>query len=344
MRQLLPEGGGGKRFDAAWFQRVAAWPAANFVMPNTRSIANQVDLFSADADSPARVDLIPTAAGDPLLGTARPPQGLSLLLSASAARQLKVAAGNTVRMALERQREGRTEQTAVELRVDGVLPAEQLDSRAALASLPTLESVQSWRDGYLIAGFGPDGSGPPPPIEAYPLFRMYATSIRDVEALAARLEAEGVSTHTQVREIAATLGLQRNLRTVLAIIGSIAAAGALVALTALQFSTVRRKRREYALLKLTGHGRAWLMGLPCANALVVALVGELLSLAFYAATATAINLHFAAHLAVGESAVSLHASDIALGLVLAILISILPALWGGWRASKIEAADELRDN
>ncbi|OUM00026.1 ABC transporter permease [Variovorax sp. JS1663] len=344
MRQLLPEGAGGKRFDAAWFEHVRTWPETSFVMPNTRAIANQVDLFSTAADAPARVDLLPTAAGDPLLGAARPPEGSTILLSATAARQLGVRAGQTVRMALERQREGRAEQTAVDLQLAGVLPAEQLDSRAALASLSLLESVQSWRDGYEVADFGGGGSGPPPRTEAYPLFRLYATSIREVESLAARLEAEGVSTHTQVREIAATLGLQRNLRVVLALVGGIAVAGALVALSALQFSTVRRKRREYALLKLTGHGRGWLIALPCAGAVVVAIAGGLLALCFHAVTAAAINLHFAAHLAVNESAVRLPAGDAAVGLLAAVVISVLPALWGGWRASKVEAADELRDN
>ena len=343
MRQVLPESSAGQRYDAAWFTRVRAWPEVSFAMPNTRSIANQVDLFAEGAPAPLRVDLLPTAPGDPLLGQAQVPQGRGILLSAPAAQRLKVAAGGTVRVALERQREGNLENAAVELPVAGVLPLALLDTPAALASLALLESVQSWRDGYRIEGFGNAGSGPPPVATYYPLFRLYATSIREVGALSARLQAEGISTYTRAREIDATLGLQSNLRTVLALVGAIAAAGAIIALAALQMATVRRKRREYALLKLTGHGRGWLMALPCVHALVVALAGGLLALVFYGVTAAAINLHFAAHLAVGEAAVRLRPADMAAGLLAAILISVLPALWGGWRASQVEAADELRD-
>jgi putative ABC transport system permease protein len=343
MRQVLPESSGGQRFDAAWFARVRAWPEVSFAMPNTRAIANQVDLFADGAPAPLRVDLLPTAPGDPLLGQAAVPPGRSILLSAPAAQRLKVAAGSSVRLALARQREGTLETAVVDLSVAGVLKLALLDSPAALAPLALLESVQAWRDGYRIEGFGPAGSGPPPVAAHYPLFRVYASSIREVGALAARLQGEGISTYTRAREIDATLGLQRNLRTVLALVGAIAAAGAIVALAALQMATVRRKRREYALLKLTGHGRGWLMALPCVHALAVALAGGLLAMLFYGVTAAAINLHFAAHLAVGEAAVRLRATDMAAGLLAAILISVLPALWGGWRASQVEAADELRD-
>jgi ABC-type lipoprotein release transport system permease subunit len=116
-----------------------------------------------------------------------------------------------------------------------------------------------------------------------------------------------------------------------------------VALAALQIATVRRKRREYALLKLTGHGRPWLVLLPCLQALAVALAGAALALVVYRIGAALINSHFAAHLAPGEAAVRLGGADVAAGVAAATLVSMLPALWAGWRASNVEAADELRE-
>lgn len=343
MRQVLPESSGGQRYDAAWFERVRAWPEVAFAMPNTRAIANQVSLFADAAPAPLLVDFLPTAPGDPFLGALPAPQGHALLLSDTAAQRLGVRPGQRLRMALERVRDGATERAAVDLQVQAVLPAAQLDAVAALASLPLLEAVQAWRDGYTVEAFGPDGQGPAPALEAYPLFRLYAPSIQAVAPLVARLEAEGISTYTRGREIDATLGLQRNLRAVLGLVGAIAVTGAVVALAALQIATVRRKRREFALFKLTGHGRAWLMALPCLHALAVALAGSLLALGFHAATAAAIGLHFATHLSQGEAAVRLLAVDLAAGVAAAIIVCVLPALWGGWRASKVEAADELRD-
>lgn len=344
MRQVLPESSGGHRFDAAWFERVAKWPETAFVMPSTRSIANQVYMVGKAESEPQLVELLPTAAGDPLLGGAAAPPAHALALSAAAAQRLRVAAGGKVRVALERQREGRGEHAVLDLAVAAVLPSSGLDRVAALAPLALLEEVQAWRDGHTVAGFGSEGSGPPDPITVYPLFRLYAPSIGLVSALAARLEAEGVSTFTREREIEATLGLQRNLLAVLGLVGLIAAAGAVVALSALQLAHVQRKRRDYAVLKLTGHGGGWLAALPCLNALAVALAGAVLAFAFYAATAFAINRYFAGSLSAGEAAVRMDASGLAAGVLGALLISALPALWGGWRASKVEAADELREN
>lgn len=343
MRQILPEGSGGKRFDAAWFDKVRAWPEVGFVIPGTRAIASQVDFFAPEAAAPQRVELLPTAQFDPFLGGFPLPTGHRVLLSQPAASRLGVGAGDRVQMALERRRDGQTEQAAVEIDIIDVLPLGQLDAVAALASLGFVEDVQGWRDGYVVEAFGSQGSGLPPPSEAYPLFRIHAASIREVEPLVARLEQENIYTHSRVREVASTLNLQRNLRVILLLIGGIACAGAVVALGALQLATVRRKRREYALLKLTGHGRGWLMALPCVQGVVVALGGAVLALLFYAAAATVINLYFSTQLSVGEAAVSMPLRGIALGSGMAIMLSVLPAMWGGWRASGVEAADELRE-
>jgi putative ABC transport system permease protein len=343
MRELLPEGSGSSRFDAAWFERVRRWPDVAFVIPTVRFAAALVDLASDGAPAPVNAELRATAAGDPLLSGLKPPEGTALVLSAEAARKLAVGANQKLTIPFSRTRDGRDERTAIEVTVADVLPLAASDGTHALAAPALVESIESWRDGYRVPGFGDAGSGPPPPRVVHSLFRMYAGSIRDVAALAARLEAEGVSTRTREREIASTLGLQRNLRVILALVGAVTLIGAVVALTALQVATVRRKRREYALLKLTGHGRGWLVALPCLNALAVALVGAAIAYILFVAGAAAINAHFAVHLAGGEAAVRLRGADVAAGAGVALLVSLLPALWGGWRASNVEAADELRD-
>lgn len=344
MREMVPAATGANRFDAAWLERVRRWPELAFVIPTIRSAAALVELYSDTAPAPVTLELRATAAGDPLLGGAAAPAGSGLMLSAEAAARLNAKPGQALTIPLSREREGRAERAALSVSVAGILPLAVSEGSSALAAPPLLEAVESWRDGYRVPGFGDAGSGPAPPRTVHPLFRMYAHSIREVEALAARLEAEGVSTHTRAREIASTLGLQRNLRTVLGMVAAITLAGAVVALAALQIATVRRKRREYALLKLTGHGRGWLVALPCAHAVAVALAGALLALVVYALAAAAINTYFAAHLSAGEAAVRLGPVEVASGMLAAVLISMLPALWGGWRASNVEAADELRDH
>lgn len=344
MRELVPEATGANRFDAAWFERVARWPEVAFVIPTVRSAAALVELFSDGAAAPVTLELRASAAGDPLLGGQAAPLGFGIVLSSEAARRLDARPGQALTIALSREREGRSERAALPLALTAVLPPAVSDGVSALAAPALLEAIEAWRDGYGVPAVGDGtGNGPAPVRSVHALFRMHATSIREVEALAARLDGEGIATRTRAREIASTLGLQRNLRTVLSLVAAITVAGAVVALTALQLSTLRRKKRDHALLKLTGHGRAWLVALPVVNAGAVALVGALLALGVYGAAAAAINTYFAAHLASGEAAVRLGFAEIAIGVAAATMMSVLPALWGGWRASNVEAADELRE-
>jgi putative ABC transport system permease protein len=308
-----------------------------------RSAAALVDLFAEGATAPVTTELRETGVGDPLLAGLAPPSGASVVLSAEAAQKLSARKGQALTIPLSREREGRTERTTIAVQVADVLPLAASDSTSALAPVDLLAAIESWRDGYTVNGLDGEGRGPPPARTVHPRFRLHTVSIRQVDAVAARLAAEGVSTNVSAREIASTLGLQHNLRTVLALVGGVTLAGAVVALAALQIATVRRKRREYALLKLTGHGRAWLVALPCLNAVGVALLGGALAFGVYVAGAGFINNYFATHFTAGEAAVRLGAPDIAAGLLAAVAVSLLPALWGGWRASNVEAADELRD-
>lgn len=343
MRQMQPAATGNNRFDAAWFARVRAWPGVDFVIPTVRSAAALVELFSDSADAPVTADLRATASNDPLLGGLKPPTGATLVLSAETARRLKVSVGESLIIPLRRQREGVGENATIGITVAGVLSLSASDGVNALAPAPLLDAIESWRDGYTVPGVGEGGAGPAPPRVVYPSFRLYAVSIHQVADIAARLEAEGVTTTTREREIEGMLGLQRNLQGVLTLVAAVTLSGAMVALLALQAATLRRKRHEHALLKLVGYGRAWLMSLPCMQAALVALIGGVLALGLYSMGAGAINAYFASHFLSGEAAVHLNPADVLLGFAAALLISILPALWGGWRASNVEAADELRD-
>ena len=94
---------------------------------------------------------------------------------------------------------------------------------------------------------------------------------------------------------------------------------------------------------MAGHGRSWLVAMPALHAVATALAGGALAFGIASIAAWAINRHFASHLSPGEAAVHLGPPQAALGLLGALVVSLLPALWGGWRASNVEAADELRD-
>lgn len=343
MRRITPAATGTNRFDAAWIERVRAWPEVAFVIPTVRYSASLVDLYSADASMSLSAELFETAPMDPLLAGATPPTGHALVLSAAAAERLNTRQGQTLQLSLGRERDGVVERAILEVTVAAVLPRSAGTRESAFVPQSLLAGIESWRDGYLVPGFGNAGGGAPPIREVHARFRLHTHSIRQVEDVARRLASEGVATDVDSPQIAATLGLQRNLQAVLALVAGVTIAGAVVALSALQVAAVRRKRREYALLKLTGHGRSWLVAMPCVSAAAVAMLGAVIGFAVYGVAAWAINRHFASHLAEGEQAVQLGGGEVGLGLAAALLVSLVPAVIAGWRASRVEAADELRE-
>lgn len=341
VRLLEPEVSG--HFDAAWFERQRARPDVSYVLPVVDRAATLVEAFGDGVST--MISLRPSSAGDPLVGAEAAPVGLGVMLDEAAARKLKVRVGDSVRLRLTRPAaEVAGAAAVVAVTVVALMPPRSTDTEDGLADHALMESVDAWRAGHTVERIGPGGDGPPPPRMEYPLFRLHARSSHDVGPLARRLESEGVHVRTRTRDLDIALGLQRDLGAVLAMVTAVTLAGAAMALTALQVATLRRKRREFALLKLTGHGRRWLMGMSLLNAAGLAMAGALIAIAVAGLGAAIINAYFGANLRAGEAAARLDWRDALVGLAAGLVISILPAAWGGWRASNVEAADELRES
>lgn len=342
MRLILPEVTGNARFDQAWFDQWRARADVAFVLPNTRAIAGQVDLVTNTGET-LRVSLNPTAPGDPLGGGEVVTGPDKIALTAETARRLAVKAGDPLTLAIERTRGGRIEPASLKVTVAAILPIEKAAGTGAYVTLPLLLDIQSFRDGYRVPGLGDIGTDLAPETNNFPLFRLYARSIRDVAPLAEALRADGVQPSTRESEIANTLQLDANLRAVLAIILAAAALGIAVSLLAGQLAALQKKRRDLAILKLIGYGPGWLAALPVGQILAVCLIGGVLASLLFLGAATAINRFFAGSLGAGESACRLSLGEIA-GIMAATLIVALPAgLAAGWRATRIDPAQEVRD-
>ena len=267
-----------------------------------------------------------------------------IILSAGAARKLGAVPGQRLDILISRSRGGVSEPATAAAEVRGVLPVERYAGDAGFVASSLVEAIQAYRDGHAVPALGWAGDAPASAIDSYPLFRLYTRSIRDVATVSARLQAMDITPFTREGDIATTLGLQRNLIAVLLIVSALAALGFTVAMVALQIATVRRKRREYAILQLVGYGRGWLLALPCVEAMLLAAGGIALALLLYAAAAAGINLHFADHLAQGEQACRLSPPITAALAALALAASLVPALLAGLAAAAIDPGDELRES
>ena len=68
-----------------------------FLVPRTRSIAATIELGSDSSSRNVRAELIPSAAGDPLLPPGEVPDGVThIVLSRSTAQKLHVEPGDTL--------------------------------------------------------------------------------------------------------------------------------------------------------------------------------------------------------------------------------------------------------
>ena len=181
-----------------------------------------------------------------------------------------------------------------------IIEPDRYDGLAAFVSLPLQQAVQDYRDGFAVPALGWTGDGEAPAPQAYPLFRLYAKTIGDVEPIAADLRKAGVSVSTararsRARWRSAATDHPRHHRGArrVRLSGSLAAS---------LWANAQRKRRELAVLGLVGYAPGWLTCFPLAQSGVIALAGSALAIVLFLLVAAAIINLFSRSIATGESA------------------------------------------
>ncbi|MGG2818119.1 FtsX-like permease family protein [Pseudomonas aeruginosa] len=309
VREIIPVGGA--RYRAEDIAALAARADVAFAVPRTRQIAATADL-SGGGETALSVEMIPSAAGDPLLaGLPQPDRPTRVVLSHGAAEKLGAQPGERIVARIGRRMDGQAQSQRLELEVLAVLPQERFARDALFAPLALLEAAEDYRDG------------------------------RAVEGLRRHFVASGVEVATQAEAIAQVRSLSRNLGLVFWIVAALAIGGAFAAIAASSLAAVERKRRALAVLRLLGFPTAALVGFVMLLALFSAVFGLFLAGLLYAATAGALNHLFDNQS--GEFVCRLLPSHYLTALLATLLCSVLAAASGGWRAARIEAAEGLRD-
>ncbi len=340
VREIIPVGGA--RYRAEDIAALAARADVAFAVPRTRQIAATADL-SGGGETALSVEMIPSAAGDPLLaGLPQPDRPTRVVLSHGAAEKLGAQPGERIVARIGRRMDGQAQSQRLELEVLAVLPQERFARDALFAPLALLEAAEDYRDGRAVAAYGwPGKAGETPRARIYPGFRLYARDLDAVEGLRRHFVASGVEVATQAEAIAQVRSLSRNLGLVFWIVAALAIGGAFAAIAASSLAAVERKRRALAVLRLLGFPTAALVGFVMLLALFSAVFGLFLAGLLYAATAGALNHLFDNQS--GEFVCRLLPSHYLTALLATLLCSVLAAASGGWRAARIEAAEGLRD-
>ncbi|UVK98711.1 ABC transporter permease [Pseudomonas sp. B21-048] len=338
-REIIPLGGG--RFSAAFIEQLNQRSDVAFALPRTRQIAATTDLTAGA--STVTVEMIPTAANDPLLGSLPVPQGLGqVLLSQTTAEKLGAKAGDWLQASFGRQVAGRGEAQRTRVQVLRVLPLEAFARDGLFASLALLEAAEDYRDGRAVPAFGwPGDAVGVTEQRVYPAFRLYASSLKDVEPLRQYFAAQNLLVSTQAQTIAQVQSLSRNLSIVFWIIAGLALAGAFAAIFAGALAAVERKRRALSVLRLLGFSTAALLLFVVVQALYSAGLAALLSAVLYGLAQSGLNHLFAQ--VPGEYASHLLARHYALALAAVLGVSAVAAVCGGWRVARIQACEGIRD-
>ncbi|CAH0186877.1 FtsX-like permease family protein [Pseudomonas lactis] len=334
-REIIPLGGG--RFSAAFIAQLGERSDVAFAVPRTRQIAATAQVGTLT------LEMLPTAAGDPLLAGLPMPHGLDqIVLSHTAAEKLAARPGDWLDTSFARQVAGRVEAQRTRLQVLAVLPLEAFAREGLFADLALLEAAEDYRDGRAVPALGWAGEAASVSEQRiYPAFRLYARSLSDVEPLRVYFAEQNLLVSTQAHTIAQVQSLSRNLSIVFWIIAGLALAGAFAAIFAGTLAAVARKHRELSVLRLLGFSTAALLLFVLLQALYSAGFAAVLSVGLYGLAEAALNKLFVQ--VPGEYASHLLARHYGLALVAVLGVSAVAAACGGWRVARIQASEGIRD-
>lgn len=340
VREIIPLGG--TRLQADFIEALRQREDVAFAIPRTRQIAATSELQITPGEARVSVEMLPTAAGDPLLQGLPVPQTLQqVVLSHSAAEKLGVTPGSQLQARFGRQRGGDLQWQQTTLHVLAVLPLAAFERDALFAQAALLEVVEDYRDGLSVPALGWPGAAATQAPRIYPGFRLYARALDDVEPLRQYLAAQQVQVVTQAAQIAQVQALSRNLDLLFWLITTLALGGAVAATSAGVLAAVERKQRELAVLRLLGFGSGALLLFVVLQALYSGLFASVLSALLYRLAEGGLN-----HLFVqvpGDYASRLLPEHYLVALGAVLLASALAAALGGMRVARIDASQGIRD-
>ena len=332
-----------RTLEPALFRRLAADPRIAFVVPRTRALSATIVLENpARPASGQRVELLPTALGDPLLPGYSAMDADELILSITAAQRLGLGAGDPVLASVARSRGAEREVLTLSMRVGGIAPIAAATRDAAFASVPVLLLAEDFLDGTVGAEARPM-SEEEAMQRPFAGFRLYAARLEDVPALDRELRLAGIEVASRAEAVAGLLRLDRNLALLFLAIAGAGGAGYLVSLGVGLWAQVERKRRDLALLSLLGMKRRVLLMLPLIQAAAVALAGAGFAFAVALAVAGVLNRAFAGSVT-GDRPVCLLTAGMGLAAAGVTLAGgVVAALLAGMRAAAVAPAEGLAE-
>jgi putative ABC transport system permease protein len=342
-REVAPIGSG--NYEPDWFAEMGARDDVAFVVPRTRSLAASIRVRAVDGGRIVDIELIPSAAGDPVLDTATgTPQGFTeVVLATTAAEKLSVGVGDALQGIVTRTRNGTQESELLPMTVIGIAPIVSFARDGLFVSTELIAAVEDFLDGRQVPSLGWDGTQARPADRAFASFRLYASAIDEVAGLRQAFADQGIEVRTSAADIELVERLDRNLSVVYWIIALIAITGYCLSFATTVWANVDRKRREFSVLRLTGFRTQEIVWFPLLQAAFTALFGWLLAVAVFLTVQGTLNALFADTIGGGNPVCRLEVWHLLAALLMTLIAAIAAAVVGGRRVAHLEPSLGLRD-
>jgi len=331
-------------YDPEWIAQLRKRPDVGFAIGQTRSLNTLADLQVDSSHFVENAEVIPTDIGDPLLGNLRIPQENEVVLTQEAARQLAVKAGDSVILRVSRQLDERREWGRKSLVVAGVLPATYFNRAAIFTHASLLLTLEHFRDGYAIPGLGVSSGQPlnaTPP--RYARARLYASSINDVASLERDLRAQRIETSSRLADIENVKSINRVLGLIFNIIAATALVGCIASLIGSFIANVDRKRKHIAVLRLLGFTGPAVGGYVIVQGCLLSLFAYVGGYGIYLIASQIFNRALAGSQATDQMLCKITLMHSLLAMLITVVVSLVVASIGAYRAIKIEPAQSLRE-
>jgi putative ABC transport system permease protein len=352
--EIIPAGSG--HYAPAWFAQMAARDDVAFIIPQTRSIAAVVELYSPLSHQSQIAELIPSAPGDPLLQRwdITPPhweikageeeRPVPLVLTDMAARRLGLTAGAELQGSVERVYQDQRERVSLPLLVSAVLPAEAQQKIAAYVPLDLLIALEDYRDGWEVADLHWSGRPKPQQDQLFATFRLYAADLDAVRPLSNYLvEKEGIQTTTRAAEIEMVRNLDHSFMVIFWLIAGAGAFGFVASVLSSALSGDRRKSRSLAVLRLMGFPARLTFMFPVWQSTLTGILGYGLSCLLYSLLAYAINSLFAEALPSGQKICLLLPQHFVWAGLFTVGLCAAASLGAASQAAAVDPAEAIRE-
>jgi len=291
------------------------------------------------------LDLRTTQAEDPAFDPqTRLPEGFEeAALSESAARALEASIGDTIRVTLNRTpKSGRLEAQRISVVVVAIAPATRWVGETVFVSPSLGRAVEEYT--WFVADPGPGWpdavANPDAPWKS---IRIYAPTVREAPALRDALVARGYDASIRTDQIDNVLRLETGLNGLFSGVLLVSACGFGAATFLTQWVSAARKRRDYALMILSGFAKWDVVMFPIAQTLIACTIGALLALGALGLMTPMLSGFVAAHTDGG----TLHLPIVApltVGYAVTCAIGVAGCVGAVMKIANLDIAEALRSD